>query len=88
MKCEEVYTHICDRLDEDLASPRCRAIRKHLEKCPDCRTYLGSLKATIALYRAAPEPRLPAGAHKNLVKTISALTHNRHFRKRSPGENS
>ena len=74
MKCEDVYLHICDSLDEDLGSPQCRAIKKHLERCPACQTYLSSLKATIAFYRAAPVPRLPAQAHKTLFKTISTLT--------------
>ena len=74
MKCDEVYLHICDSLDEDLGSPQCRAIKKHIERCPECRTYLGSLKTTIALYCAVPVPRLPAQAHKDLFKTISALT--------------
>jgi predicted anti-sigma-YlaC factor YlaD len=74
MKCDEVYLHICDSLDEDLGSPQCRAIKKHLERCPECRSYLSSLKTTIALYRAVPEPRLPVQAHKELFKTITALT--------------
>ena len=74
MKCDEVYLHICDSLDEDLGSPQCRAIKKHLEHCPECQKYLDSLKMTIALYRAVPEPRLPAEAHRELFKTISTLT--------------
>jgi|WetSurMetagenome_2_1015567.scaffolds.fasta_scaffold40445_3 anti-sigma factor RsiW len=74
MKCDEVYLHICDSLDENLGSPKCRAIKRHLEQCPECRSYLSSLKTTIALYRAVPEPKLPAEAHKNLFKTISTLT--------------
>jgi len=76
MKCNEVYLHICDSLDEDLASPRCREIKKHLAKCPNCRSYLSTLKSTIALYRAVPEPRLPARAHRELFRTISSLTAN------------
>lgn len=74
MKCDEVYLHICDSLDEDLASPQCRMIKQHLEKCPECQAYLDSLKTTIALYRAVPEPSLPARAHRNLFSTIAALT--------------
>jgi anti-sigma factor RsiW len=74
MKCDQVYLHICDSLDEDLASPRCREIREHLEHCPECQAYLRSLKTTIALYRAMPEPKLPAEAHRNLFKTITSLT--------------
>jgi len=74
MKCDTVYLHICDHLDEDIASPRCRQIKQHLDECPNCRAYLDSLKKTIVLYRAMPEPKVPAGTHRELFKTIAILT--------------
>ncbi len=74
MKCETVYLHICDHLDEDIDSPRCRQIKRHLDDCPDCREYLASIKSTIALYRAMPDPPVPADTHRDLFRTISTLT--------------
>jgi anti-sigma factor RsiW len=74
MKCGDVYLHICDHLDEDLASPRCRQIKRHLDECPNCRAYLDSLKKTIVLYRALPEPSVPAETHRELFRTIALLT--------------
>ncbi|MBK7257462.1 MAG: hypothetical protein IPI01_06595 [Ignavibacteriae bacterium] len=74
MKCGDVYLHICDHLDEDINSERCRQIKQHLAECPNCSEYLSSLKQTITLYRALPPPRIPAGAHRDLFKTISSLT--------------
>ena len=74
MKCDKVYLHICDHLDEEITSPRCRQIKQHLEECPNCRAYLDSLKKTIVLYKAMPEPSVPAGTHRELLKTISSLT--------------
>jgi len=74
MKCDKVYLHICDHLDEEITSPRCRQIKQHLEECPNCRAYLDSLKKTIVLYKAMPEPPVPAGTHRELFKTISSLT--------------
>lgn len=88
MKCEHVYLHICDHLDEDINSPRCRAIRQHLEQCPHCREYLQSLKTTITLYRAVPDPPVPPTAHRNLFRTITTLTAGparKSARKRNPG---
>jgi anti-sigma factor RsiW len=73
MKCDRVYLHICDNLDENLNSPRCREIKAHLRECPDCRAYLDSLKKTITLYRAMPEPSVPARAHRRLLKTLTTL---------------
>lgn len=77
MKCDEVYLHICDHLDEDIASPRCRQIKRHLDDCPNCSAYLDSLKRTIVLYRALPEPNVPAGTHRELFRTVATLTGSR-----------
>jgi predicted anti-sigma-YlaC factor YlaD len=71
MKCMEVYRHICDRLDEEVNSPKCRAIKEHLAKCPGCSAYLDSLKKTVLLYKRAPFPRVPPSVHKDLVKAIN-----------------
>lgn len=79
MKCTDVYLHICDNLDQDINSPRCRQIKKHLATCPDCRAYLDSLKKTVALYRAVPAPRAPRSAHAGLLKALRTLDR-KHFR--------
>ncbi|MBI4536187.1 MAG: zf-HC2 domain-containing protein [Ignavibacteriae bacterium] len=70
MNCKKVYLHICESLDEDLNSPRCREIRNHLDDCPNCRAYLDSIKKTITLYRMEPAPHVPASVHNRLIKTI------------------
>lgn len=73
MKCPDVYLFICDNLDQDINSPRCREIRKHLEGCTDCSAYLESLKKTVVLYRSFPAPHLPRRVHTQLVKAINSL---------------
>lgn len=73
MKCAEVYLHICDNLDQDIDSPRCREIKKHLVTCPDCVAYLDSLKKTVALYRAVPAPRAPRAARANLLRALRTI---------------
>ncbi len=67
--CEEVHEHICDNLDEDINSPNCRAIKLHLNECPECTSYLKSLKTTIDLYREYPSPR-PSGSAKLSIDEI------------------
>ncbi len=42
---------ICEKVDQDIASPTCRKLREHLDQCPDCAAYYDSLKKTIVLYR-------------------------------------
>jgi anti-sigma factor RsiW len=73
MKCREVYLHVCDNLDEDIRSPRCRQIRKHLETCSDCTAYLHSLKATVTLYRSVPSPSVSRIAHARLQKLLRSM---------------
>lgn len=68
--CRQVYQHICEHLDEDLSSPRCRRIRQHIEGCPDCKEYLESLKKTVVLYRAVPTPPVPRVVHRSLARAL------------------
>lgn len=71
MKCKGVYEYICENLDADMKSAKCRAIKKHLDSCPNCSAYLDSLKKTILLYRNEPAPGVPTGTHQRLVKAIN-----------------
>jgi len=81
MKCKEVYLYICDNLDANLNSAKCRAVRKHLATCSDCTSYLDSVKKTVSLYRSAPSPKVPAAAHERLFRTID-LTWKSHRKSR------
>jgi predicted anti-sigma-YlaC factor YlaD len=38
--CKEVMHHICDSLGEELDSPKCIAIKEHLNNCTNCKHYL------------------------------------------------
>lgn len=79
MKCKRVYEYICENLDADMKSAKCRAIKRHLEACPDCDAYLDSLKKTILLYKLEPSPRVPPSTHKRLFKKIDiAIVKNAH----------
>jgi predicted anti-sigma-YlaC factor YlaD len=71
--CTEAYRFICDNLDQNLHSPQCRRIRRHLAGCVECRTLLDSVKKTVLLYRLMPVPRVPSTLHKALVRTVTKL---------------
>lgn len=49
--CKEVMNHICDNLGEDLNSPRCVAIKNHLDHCDSCQKYFKSVDSTIQFYK-------------------------------------
>lgn len=51
VSCKEVMNHICDSLGEELNSPKCVAIKEHLEHCDSCQKYYHSIELTIDLYK-------------------------------------
>jgi len=70
ISCKEVAKHICGELDEQVNSPRCREIKKHLESCPNCTAYLDSLKKTVRLYHDYPCPSLTPKRRKELFTIL------------------
>jgi len=66
VSCKDVMAHICYSLGEELDSPKCLAIREHLEGCDNCTTYLKSVDTTIKLY-------------KNYNAELSEESHNKLF---------
>lgn len=49
--CKEVMNHICDNLGEDLNSPKCVAIKTHLDNCESCQKYFKNVESTIQFYK-------------------------------------
>jgi hypothetical protein len=73
MRCNEVAKYVCENLDEQLNSRKCRAIKKHLQTCPKCSAELDSLKKTVFLYRNCPTPKFTVQSHKKLMTDLSAM---------------
>jgi predicted anti-sigma-YlaC factor YlaD len=67
--CKDVANHICESLGEELNSPKCLAIKEHLENCPTCREYFNSVKKTIHLYQDY-NVELPDDVHKRLMDCL------------------
>ncbi len=68
--CEEVTNHICESLGEELTSPKCKAIKKHLGSCPDCQNYFKSIEKTIEFYRNY-DLELPKESHDKLMDLLN-----------------
>ncbi|MBN1301266.1 MAG: zf-HC2 domain-containing protein [Melioribacteraceae bacterium] len=64
--CKEVMNHICDNLGEDLDSPKCVAIKEHLENCESCQKYFHSVESTIQFYKIY-NAELPEESHNKLM---------------------
>ena len=70
--CTDVLRHVCDELDGDIDSPRCRQLKSHLATCADCSAYLDGLKKTVTLYRGYPVPKSPRWLRKKLHSLLQA----------------
>ncbi len=51
MECTRTIEQICLELGEDIDSPLCQEIRKHLDDCPECCANVDSIKKTVFIYR-------------------------------------
>lgn len=80
VRCHDVLGHICEELDTRMNSAKCRALKRHLETCPNCTAYLDSLRKTITLYSTSPNPRLP-GKVRNELFAVLKLEHTHTGRK-------
>jgi len=67
--CKDVMEHICENLGEQLDSPKCTAIKAHLNTCDNCSNYFKTVEDTIKLYKNY-NVELPEGAHKRLIKFL------------------
>ena len=67
--CKDVMHHVCESLGEDLNSPKCAAIKAHLDECQGCQNYFKSVEATIDFYRKYDvEPTIDA--HNRLMSLL------------------
>jgi hypothetical protein len=69
ISCEDVLTFICEQFGEEDDSDRCRAVKEHLDHCPDCGKYCTSMESMIGLYRAA-SPEFPDHAKRILLNAL------------------
>jgi hypothetical protein len=67
--CQEVMDYICAQFGEDENSARCRELKEHLDKCPDCSTYCDSIEKMIGLYRAT-SPCFSEEARRILLESL------------------
>ena len=67
--CKDVMEHICENLGEQLDSPKCAAIKAHLNNCDNCSNYFKTVEDTIQFYKNY-YVELPEGAHQRLIEYL------------------
>ena len=70
LHCSEVAKYVCEHLDEEIDSPKCRAIKKHLQTCKTCSKDLADVKKVITVYRGESVPRLSQDIEKRLFAAL------------------
>ena len=68
---KERIKQICELMGEDLDSPACQEMMKHINDCPTCKIYYDTIKKTVLLCRENDCPeKLPDAVNKRLMKVL------------------
>ncbi len=70
--CLSILRQLSDYLDQELSANVCDEIRRHLGACPNCETFVNSLRQTVSLCRHATPPPLTSSAKTDLRRRILA----------------
>ena len=59
-----------DYVDGEVTGDALRNADVHLEKCGPCRTFLDTLKATVAMLRGAPAQKAPPSLQADILENL------------------
>jgi anti-sigma factor RsiW len=60
VRCLRILRQLSAYIDDELSASICREIRRHLGACPNCETFVTSLRQTVSLCRHSSAPTLSA----------------------------
>lgn len=70
VKCGDILKQICEKAGKSIRSKECELMRRHMQQCPNCHAYYDSIRKTIELYQAEPDPKFPAKLRTNLFAIL------------------
>jgi anti-sigma factor RsiW len=73
-RCLRILRQLSSYIDDELSGNICQEIRRHLGACPNCETFVTSLRQTVSLCRHSPSPTLSAASRALMRKTILETT--------------
>ncbi|MFO0698469.1 MAG: zf-HC2 domain-containing protein [Nitrospira sp.] len=76
-RCLRILRRLSAYIDDELSGNICQEIRRHLGDCPNCETFVTSLRQTVLLCRHNPSPTLSAASRALMRKRILETTHAR-----------
>lgn len=69
-RCLDILRQLSAYIDDELPSKICDELRKHLGACPNCETFVASLRETVSLCHHRPTPNLSAYDRAELRRSI------------------
>jgi anti-sigma factor RsiW len=76
-RCLRILRRLSAYIDDELSGDICEEIRRHLGACPNCETFVTSLRQTVSLCRHSPSPTLSAASRAVMRKKILETTDTR-----------
>lgn len=74
-RCLRILRQLSAYIDDELSANICEEIRRHLGACPNCETFVMSLRQTVSLCRHRPTPTLSTAdralMRKKILRTVS-----------------
>ncbi|HRI37704.1 MAG TPA: anti-sigma factor [Nitrospira sp.] len=77
VRCLRILRQLSAYIDDELSGDICVEIRRHLGTCPNCETFVTSLRQAVSLCRHSPAPTLSAANRAMMRKKILGTTHAR-----------
>ena len=68
--CPDIVSLFSRHLEGDIDGAVCAEMERHIASCAACRSACDSLKATLGLCRAVPEPQVPARRQETIRRGI------------------
>ncbi|MBX3327699.1 MAG: zf-HC2 domain-containing protein [Nitrospira sp.] len=75
--CLRILRQLSAYIDDELSGDICQEIRRHLGACPNCETFVTSLRQTVSLCRHSPMPTLSAASRTLMRKKILEISRTR-----------
>ncbi len=68
---KKIINELCNYLGQDLNQPMCKELWEHVQNCPECQTYLSTIKLTVEIIRDANAPQnAPEAVKENIFKIL------------------
>jgi RNA polymerase sigma-70 factor (ECF subfamily) len=75
--CPDIVSLFSRHLEGDIDGAVCAEMERHIASCDACRSACDSLKATLGMCRAVPEPQVPARLQETIRRGIRELLNRR-----------